>query len=98
MSLLDFSYVLVITDTSIKNNIVIFITHIYVQDKPVIKIIYYTVNVLTTEVKLFAIRCSINFFFLSQQFITRGAMAVHAYRRNYVWSINTLTFLYSYST
>ena len=23
-------------------------------------------------------------FFLSQQFITRGAMAVHAYRRNYV--------------
>ena len=25
-------------------------------------------------------------------------MAVHAYRRNYIWSINTLTFLYSYPT
>ena len=33
-------------------------------------------------------------FFLSQQFITRGAMAVRAYRRNYVWSINTLTFFF----
>jgi len=32
------------------------------------------------------------FFFLSQQFITQGMMAVCAYRRNYVWSINTLTF------
>ena len=36
------------------------------------------------------------FFFLSQQFITQGVMAVCAYRRNYVWSINTLTFLCSY--
>ena len=35
------------------------------------------------------------FFFLSQQFITWGTMAVHAYRRNYVWSINTLTFFYA---
>ena len=84
MFLLDSSHVLVITDTSIKNNIVIFITYIHVQDKSVIKIIHYTVNVLTTEVKLFAIRCSINFFFLSQQFITQGVMVVHAYRRNYV--------------
>ena len=36
------------------------------------------------------------FFFLNQQFITRGAMVVCAYRRNYVWRINTLTFLCSY--
>ena len=40
----------------------------------------------------------ITIFFFSQQFITWGAMAVRAYRRNYVWSINTLTFLYSYPT
>jgi len=33
-----------------------------------------------------------NFFFLSQQFITWSMMAVHAYRRNYVWSINILIF------
>ena len=40
----------------------------------------------------------IKIFFLSQQFIIWGVMAVHAYRRNYVWSINTLTFLCSYPT
>jgi len=39
-----------------------------------------------------------DFFFLSQQFITWGAIAVRAYRRNYVWSIDTLTFLCSYPT
>ena len=38
------------------------------------------------------------FFFLTQQFITWGAMVVHAYRRNYIWSINILTFLCSYPT
>ena len=38
------------------------------------------------------------FFFLSQQFIILGVMIVCAYRRNYVWSINTLTFLCSYPT
>jgi len=32
------------------------------------------------------------FIYLVQQFITWGAMAVCAYRRNYVWSVNTLTF------
>ena len=36
-----------------------------------------------------------DFFFLSQQFITWGMMAVCAYRRNYVWSINTLNFFYA---
>jgi len=40
----------------------------------------------------------VTFFFCSQQFITQGTMVVHAYRRNYVWSINTLTFLCSYPT
>ena len=35
---------------------------------------------------------SVFFFFLVQQFITWGAMVVRAYRRNYVWSVNTLTF------
>ena len=44
------------------------------------------------------IKPSIRSFFLSQQFITQCMIAVCAYRRNYVWSINTLTFLYSYPT
>ena len=38
------------------------------------------------------------FFILSQQFITQDTIAVCAYRRNYIWSINTLAFLYSYPT
>ena len=32
------------------------------------------------------------FFFLSQQFITQDVMAVHAYKRNYIQSINILIF------
>ena len=38
------------------------------------------------------------FFFLSQHFIIQDIMAVCAYRRNYIWSINTLAFLCSYPT
>ena len=38
---------------------------------------------------------STDFFFFNQQFITQGMMVVHAYKRNYVWSINTLTFFYA---
>ena len=46
--------------TSIKNNVATSITYIYVYDKPVIKNIHYTINVMITEAKLFAIRCGIN--------------------------------------
>ena len=60
MSLLNYSYTLVISDTSIKNNIAIFIAHTHICSKPIIKIIYHTVNITSTEAKLFAIRCSIN--------------------------------------
>jgi len=59
-SLSDPSYALVVSDTSIKNNVATFISHIYVHDKPVIKIIHYAVNVTTIEAKLFTIRCGIN--------------------------------------
>ena len=57
---LDPSYILVVTDASIKNNVVTSITHIHVCDKPIIKTLHYTVNVMTTEAELFAIRCGIN--------------------------------------
>ena len=57
---LDSSYILVVTDASIKNNVVTFITHIHVCDKPIIKTLHYTVNVMTTEAELFAIKCGIN--------------------------------------
>ena len=59
-SLLNSSHTLMITDTSIKNNVTTFIAHIYICKKDVIKMIYHTVNVLSSEAELFAIRCSIN--------------------------------------
>jgi len=50
----------IVSDTSIKNQIASSITHIYVHNKPVIKTFYYAVNVTSTKVELFAIRCGIN--------------------------------------
>ena len=60
MSSLNHSYALVISDTGIKNNVATSITHIYVCDKPIIKMIHHAVNITSTEAKLFAIRCNIN--------------------------------------
>ena len=60
ISLSDSSYALVVTDTSIKNNVTTSIIHIHVYDKPVIKTLHYAVNVMTTEAELFAIRYGIN--------------------------------------
>ena len=57
---LDLSHDLVVTDTSIKNNIATSIAHIHICDKTVTKTIHHAVNVLTTEAKLFPIRCGIN--------------------------------------
>ena len=49
-SSLDLSHALVVTDTS---NIATSIAHIHICDKTVTKTIHHTVNVLTTEAKLF---------------------------------------------
>ena len=50
----------IVSDTSIKNQVAILIAHIYTHNSLVVKTIYYTVNVMSTEAKLFAIRCGIN--------------------------------------
>ena len=50
----------VISDTSIKNYVATSISHIHLHDKPIIKMIHQAVNIITTEAKLFAIRCNIN--------------------------------------
>ena len=47
---LDPSYALVVTDTSIKNNVA----------TSIIKTLHHVVNVKTTEAELFTIRCGIN--------------------------------------
>ena len=60
LSLNNPSYVLVITDTSIKNNIIILIAYIHIHNKSITKTLYYIVNIISSETELFAIRCSIN--------------------------------------
>ena len=59
-SFLDSTVALVVSDTSIKNNITMSISHIHIHNKLVIKTFYHTVNVMTTKAELFAIRCGIN--------------------------------------
>ena len=51
---------MVITDASIKNNIAILILHIHIHNKPITKILHHVVNIMSTEAKLFTIRCGIN--------------------------------------
>jgi len=48
------SLALIITDTSI------YITHIYICNKPISKTLHHVVHVISIEAKLFTIRCSIN--------------------------------------
>ena len=54
------SVTIVATDISIKNNVATSIVYIYAHNKPLIKTIYYAVNVTSMEAELFAIRCGIN--------------------------------------
>jgi len=56
----DPHFSIVISNASIRNNIATLILHIHFLNKPVIKMIYYAVNITITKAKLFAIRCGIN--------------------------------------
>ena len=52
--------VIIVSDTSIKNNIATSIMHIYLLSNPIKKMIHHTVGITSTEAKLFTIRCGIN--------------------------------------
>ena len=54
------SHTPVITDASVKNNIATSISHIHIRDKPTTETLHHTVNIMSTEAELFAIRCGIN--------------------------------------
>jgi len=56
----DSKIAIIISDTSIKNQVATLIAHIYVYDNPVIKTLHHAVNVMSTEAELFVIRCGIN--------------------------------------
>ena len=60
-SLISQNTVLVISNTSIKNNITTSVSHICRGQDIIAKIIHHTINVTFTKAKFFAIRCSINF-------------------------------------
>jgi len=46
---------IIVSDTSIKNHVIILISYIYSFNKPVIKTIYKAINITITEAELFAI-------------------------------------------
>jgi len=50
----------VISDTSIKNQVTTSITYVHTHNSPVVKTIHYAVNVTSTEAELFAIRCGLS--------------------------------------
>ena len=54
------SMALVITDTSIKNDIAISISHVHSANQPIIKTVHHAAFVTSTKAELFAIRCGIN--------------------------------------
>ena len=59
-SLSNLNTILIISDTSIKNNVATLILHIHSGQNILAKTIHYTINVTSTKVELFSIRCEIN--------------------------------------
>ena len=51
---------IVVSDTSIKNQVTTSISHIHSFNKPVIKTLHRAINITTAEAELFAIQCGIN--------------------------------------
>lgn len=54
------STTLMITDTSVKNNVTSSIAHIHVRNKPIVKVLHNTVNITLSEAEFFALKCGIN--------------------------------------
>lgn len=56
----NFNSVIIVSDTSIKNNITISIAHIYLHLNSIKKTLHHAVGITSTKAELFAIRYSIN--------------------------------------
>ena len=59
-TLSDSNTIIIISNTSIKNNIAISILYIHSGYNTIAKTIYYTINITSIEVELFAIKYRIN--------------------------------------
>ena len=84
--------VVVVIDTSIKDQVAISIWHVYSHNRLIIKTIYHSVNVTSTEAKLFAIRYSINqaTHLLNTNHIFAIMDSIHAAKRIF----DSLSYLY----
>ena len=51
---------LIISDTSIQNNVATSIAYIHIHNRPIIKTLYHIANITSTKAKLFTIRYGIN--------------------------------------
>ena len=61
------STALVITDASVKNNVVSSIAHIHVCNMPMVKVLHNAVNITSLEAEFFALKCGINHTTLSHE-------------------------------
>ena len=59
-TLLELNTVIVILDASIKNNITISIVHVHSFNNHLKKTLYHTIDIMSIETELFALRCGIN--------------------------------------
>ena len=59
-ALTDLKTAVVVSDTNIKNQVTTSIAHIHFFNNPIIKTHHYTINITSTEAKLFVIKCGIN--------------------------------------
>ena len=56
----DSKSVVIVSDMSIKNQVTTLISYVHIHDSLVIKTIHHTINIMSTEAELFAIRYDIN--------------------------------------
>ena len=59
-ALADLKTAVVVSDTSIKNQVTTFIAHIHSFNNPIIKTHHYIINIISIEAELFVIKCGIN--------------------------------------
>ena len=59
-ALIDSTFVIVVSNTSIKNNVTTSILHIYLYNNGIKKTIHHAVSILLTKAELFAIKYGIN--------------------------------------
>ena len=94
------STAIIVTDASIKNNIAIFILHIYIANSLLIKTLYHMAFVTSIEAELFVIRCGINQAYIKENVfkIIMVTNSIHAVKKifdssSYPYQVHTVAIL-----